>query len=441
MVNKERIVIIGGGFGGLNAAQALRHLDASITLIDKRNFHLFQPLLYQVATGALSPANIAAPLRGILRGQANITTMLGEVTGIDVVNRQVLLAADVGGQYVPYDTLIVAAGVRYAYFGHDAWQGLAPSLKTIEDATTIRQRVLVAFEQAERLCSLPAEEQDAELLREYLTFVVVGGGPTGVELAGALGEIAHHTLKHDFRTIDPASARILLVEGADRVLTPFAPPSSTRAAEDLKQLGVTVCTGAIVTDIQPHAVTLKIGDRAEVIRTRTVLWAAGVQGVPLAKQIAEASNAQLDRMGRLLVQPDCTLPDHPEIFVIGDLANFTTANGKPLPGVAPVAIQQGQYVAKVIQARRAGAPALPPFVYNDRGNMATIGRAAAVAEIRGYRIYGLLGWLPWLFIHLLYLVQFENRVLVLWQWAWNYFTRNRTARLITGRDRMNASHL
>jgi len=439
MADKHRIVIIGGGFGGLNAAQTLRNLDVAITLIDKRNFHLFQPLLYQVATGALSPANIAAPLRGILRGQANITTMLGEVTGIDVVNRQVLLAADVGGQQVPYDTLIVAAGVRYAYFGHDAWREIAPSLKTIEDATTIRQRVLLAFEQAEKLRTLPENEQDADLLREYLTFVVVGGGPTGVELAGALGEIAHHTLKHDFRLIDPASAQILLVEGADRVLGPFAPASSARAAADLKQLGVTVRTGAVITDIQPNAVTIKTGEQTEVIRTRTVLWAAGVQGVPLAQQIAAASNAQVDRSGRLLVQPDCTLPDHPEIFVIGDLANFTAANGKPLPGVAPVAIQQGQYVAKVIQARLTGAPALPAFAYYDRGNMATIGRAAAVAEIRGYHIYGFIGWLTWLFIHLLYLVQFENRVLVLWQWAWNYLTRNRSARLITGPGGIDAA--
>lgn len=440
MAEQKRIVIIGGGFGGLNAAQALRNLDVTITLIDKRNFHLFQPLLYQVATGALSPANIAAPLRAILRRQANVTTVLGEVVGIDAINRQVLLAEDVGGEQVPYDILIVAAGVRYSYFGHEDWRELAPSLKTIEDATTIRQRVLLAFEQAEKLRSLPASAQDAELLREYLTFVVVGGGPTGVELAGALGEIAHHTLQHDFRSIDPAAAQILLVEGADRVLAPFAPASSARAAADLQALGVTVRTGAIVTHIAPDGVTIKTGEQVEVIRTRTVLWAAGVQGVPLARQLATATNTQLDRAGRLPVQPDCTLPGHPEIFVIGDLANFSGPGGKPLPGVAPVAIQQGQYVAQTIRARLAGASTWPPFAYHDRGNMATIGRAAAVAEIGGYHIQGFIGWLTWLFVHLLYLVQFENRVLVLWQWAWNYWTRNRSARLITGQGAQLSSH-
>ncbi len=432
MPDKHRVLIIGGGFGGLNAAQSLRNTDVAVTLLDKRNFHLFQPLLYQVATGALSPANIASPLRAVLRRQTNVTTILGEAVGIDAVKRQVTLAEDIGGEGVPYDTLIVAAGSRYAYFGHDEWSKVAPSLKTIEDATAIRQRVLLAFEQAEKLRSLPEDEQDANLLQEYLTFVVVGGGPTGVELAGALGEIAHHTLKHDFRFINPDEARILLIEGSERILGPYTPDSSARASKDLNRLGVTVRTGSIVTNIQPDSVTVKSGDKEETIRTRTVLWAAGVQGVPFAKQIAAATNAQLDRAGRLPVQPDCTLPGHPEIFVIGDLANFTGPDGKPLPGVAPVAIQQGRYVAHVIRNRLAGQPALPPFVYNNRGNMATIGRAAAVVEIHGYHLDGLIGWLTWLFVHLLYQVQFENRVLVLFQWAWNYITRNRSARLITG---------
>lgn len=437
MTDKHRVVIIGGGFAGLNAAQALRNPAVAITLIDKRNFHLFQPLLYQVATGALSPANIASPLRAILRRQANVTTILGEVVAIDAANRQVILAEDVGGEQVPYDTLIVAAGVRYTYFGHEEWRKIAPSLKTVEDATEIRQRMLVAFELAEKLRGLPESEQDAALLNEYLTFVIVGGGPTGVELAGALGEIANYTLKHDFRLIDPSDAQIYLIESADRVLTPFSADSSARATRDLENLGVIVRTHTVVTSIQPDTVTLRAGDQEEIIRARTVLWAAGVQGVPLAKQIATATATQLSRAGRLPVQPDCTLPGYPEIFIIGDLAEFTGPNGKHLPGVAPVAIQQGRYVATVIGTRLAGQTA-SPFVYNDRGNMATIGRAAAVAEIRDYRFTGLIGWIAWLFVHLLYLVQFENRVLVLLQWAWNYFTRSRSARLITGHPRIES---
>lgn len=421
MANYHRVVVVGGGFGGLYATQSLRKAPVSIVLIDKRNFHLFQPLLYQVATGALSPANIAAPLRAILKHQSNVTTLLGEVVDIDVKQRTLQL---VEGNQVEYDTLIVAAGVRYNYFGNERWAALAPSLKTIEDATEIRRRVLTAFEQAEK-------STDPNQIRAYLTFVIIGGGPTGVELAGALGEIAHHTLKNNFRHIDPAAAQILLIEGSERVLPPYAPSSSQRAARDLQNLGVTVRTHCLVTDIQPDSVKIKCGDEVETIPTCTVLWAAGVQGVPLAKKLAEATGATLDRAGRVMVEANCSIKDYPNIFVIGDLANYSHQDGKPLPGVAQVAIQQGKYVANVIEARLAGQPA-PNFVYKDLGNMATVGRAAAVAELGKVHLDGLIGWLAWLFVHLINLVEFENRVLVLFQWGWSYLTRNRSARLITG---------
>ena len=421
MANYHRVVVVGGGFGGLYATQSLRKAPVSIVLIDKRNFHLFQPLLYQVATGALSPANIAAPLRAILKHQSNVTTLLGEVVDIDVKQRTLQL---VEGNQVEYDTLIVAAGVRYNYFGNEKWAALAPSLKTIEDATEIRRRVLTAFEQAEK-------STDPNQIRAYLTFVIIGGGPTGVELAGALGEIAHHTLKNNFRHIDPAAAQILLIEGSDRVLPPYTPGSSQRAAQDLKNLGVTERTNCLVTDIQPDSVTIKCGDEVEVLPTCTVLWAAGVQGVPLAKKLAEATGAALDRAGRIMVEANCSIKAHPNIFVIGDLANYSHQDGKPLPGVAQVAIQQGKYVANVIEAQLAGQP-VPTFVYKDLGNMATIGRAAAVAELGNVHLDGLIGWLAWLFVHLINLVEFENRVLVLFQWGWSYLTRNRSARLITG---------
>ncbi|MFN8446826.1 MAG: NAD(P)/FAD-dependent oxidoreductase [Caldilineaceae bacterium] len=421
MANFHRVVIVGGGFGGLYATQSLRKAAVSIVLIDKRNFHLFQPLLYQVATGALSPANIAAPLRAILKHQSNVTTLLGEVVDIDPKQRTLQLAE---GNQVEYDTLIVAAGVRYNYFGNEKWAELAPSLKTIEDATEIRRRVLTAFEQAEK-------STDPDQIRAYLTFVIIGGGPTGVELAGALGEIAHHTLRNNFRHIDPATAQILLIEGSDRVLPPYTPKSSQRASVDLQRLGVTVRTNCMVTDIQPDSVKIKCGDEVETIPTCTVLWAAGVQGVPLAKKLAAATGATLDRAGRIMVDANCNIKDHPNIFVIGDLANFSNQDGKPLPGVAQVAIQQGKYVANVIEAKLAGQP-VPPFVYKDLGNMATVGRAAAVAELGSVHLDGLIGWLAWLFVHLINLIEFENRVLVLFQWGWSYLTRNRAARLITG---------
>ncbi len=420
MTNQQRVVIIGGGFGGLHAATSLRRADVDVTLIDRRNFHLFQPLLYQVATGALSPANIAAPLRDILKKQKNTEVLLAEVVDFDLDQRQVILA---DGR-VPYDTLILAAGVRHHYFGNEQWEADAPGLKTVEDATEIRRRVLLAFETAER-------ETDPEQIQKWLTFVVVGGGPTGVELAGALGEIANYTLKNNFRHIDPAAAKVILVEGSDRVLPPYPTDLSARAAGSLRNLGVTVRTNAIVTDIQPDSVTIRTGDQTETIDAHTVLWGAGVQGSPLGRKLATSAGAELDRVGRIIVQPDLSLPNHPEIFAIGDLANYAHQTGKPLPGVAQVAMQQGHYAARVIQARQAGQT-LPPFQYRDLGNMATIGRAAAVADLGRFHFSGWLGWVMWLFIHLLYIVQYQSRILVLIQWAWNYFTRNRAARLITG---------
>ncbi len=424
MERTPQVVIIGGGFGGLYAARALRKMPVQVTVLDRRNFHLFQPLLYQVATGGLSPANISAPLRAVLKRQTNTRVLLAEVQDIEVAGRRVKLA---DGAAVPYDTLIVAAGARHHYFGHPEWEEIAPGLKTVEDATEMRRRVLLAFEMAER-------EPDPEQRRAWLTFVVVGAGPTGVELAGSIGELAHHTLRGNFRTINPADARILLLEGVDRVLPPYPPKLSAKAAASLARLGVTVWTSTTVTDLQPDAVTIGRGDHSERIATRTVLWAAGVQASPLGAALVRQTGAAADRAGRILVNPDLTVPGHPEIFVIGDMALLQNPQtGKPLPGVAPVAIQQGRYVADLI-GRRLQGRSLPPFRYKDRGSMATIGRAAAVADLGWIRFSGFPAWLAWLFIHILYLIEFENRLLVLLQWAWNYFTRNRSARLVTWRD-------
>jgi len=419
-MTKQQVVIIGGGFGGLHAATSLGHADVHVTLIDRRNFHLFQPLLYQVATGALSPANIAAPLRDILKRQKNTEVLLAEVVDFDVDKREVILT---DGR-IAYDTLILSAGVRHAYFGNDQWEEVAPGLKTIEDATEIRRRVLLAFEAAER-------ETDPIEIQKWLTFVVVGAGPTGVELAGALAEIANYTLKNNFRHINPATAKVILLEGTDRVLPPYPVDLSARAADSLQKLGVTVRTKAMVTDIQTDKVTIRAGEQTETIDTHTILWGAGVQGSPLGRRLASAAGAEIDRAGRVIVQPDLSLPNHPEIFVIGDLANYPHQTGKPLPGVAQVAMQQGNYVAHLIQARLQNRT-LPAFHYRDYGNMATIGRASAVADLGRLHFSGLIGWMMWLFIHLLYIVQYQSRILVLIQWAWNYFTRNRAARLITG---------
>jgi NADH dehydrogenase len=418
----ERVVIIGGGFGGLYAAKSLRRAPVQVTLIDRRNFHLFQPLLYQVATGGLSPGEIASPLRFVLRRSRNTEVLLGEVVDLDTVNRRVILRdGEVG-----YDTLIVATGSSHSYFGNDQWEPLAPALKTIEDATEIRRRILLAFEKAER-------EPDQAARHAWLTFVVVGAGPTGVELAGALGEIANDTLRHDFRHINPSEARILLVEGTDRVLPVYPPDLSADAEKALIRLGVRPMTGAIVTAIDEDGVTVRRASQSERIPAHTVLWAAGVQASPLGGMLAASAGAKLDRAGRVLVEPDLTIAGHPEILVIGDLANFSHQTGKPLPGVAPVAMQEGRYAAKLVQKRLAGETT-PPFHYWDKGSLATIGRASAVADFGRIHIDGLIAWLTWLFVHLMYLVEFDNRLLVLIQWAYNYFTRNRGARLITGKE-------
>jgi NADH:ubiquinone reductase (H+-translocating) len=420
MTAQHRVVIIGGGFGGLHAATSLKNAPVQVTLIDRRNFHLFQPLLYQVATGALSPANIAAPLRDILKKQSNAEVILGDVIDIDAANHTVRLS---DGD-IPYDTLIVAAGMQTHYFGHNEWQVNAPGLKTVEDATEMRRRVLLAFEAAER-------ETDPNEIQKWLTFVVIGGGPTGVELAGALGEIANHTLKHNFRRINPARARIILLEGGERVLATYPPDLSVKATQSLVRLGADVRTHAIVTQVDPGGVTFRNGETSERIAAYTVLWGAGVKASPLGQKLADSTGAQVDRAGRLMVHPDLTLPNHPEIFVIGDLANYPHQTGQPLPGVAQVAMQQGDFAARLIQARLHGKT-LRSFRYLDFGNMATIGRAAAVADLGKLHFSGWIGWLMWLFIHLLYIVQYQSRLLVLIQWGWTYFTRNRSARLITG---------
>jgi len=422
---QHQVVVIGGGFGGLTAVRRLKSAPAQIKLIDKRNFHLFQPLLYQVAGGALSPANIASPLRNLFARQANCQVLLGNVSRIDPVARCITTNEGV----VSYDTLIVAAGSTHSYFGQDQWEKFAPGLKTIEDATNIRARILIAFEEAEN-------EPDPVVRRRLLTFVIVGGGPTGVELAGTLADISRLSLKYDFRSINPADSRIILVEGADRVLTPFPPRLSQHATEFLQQRGVQVMLKTRVNDIQADHVLVKTQDREQVIETRNVLWAAGVQAAPIGKQLAEAAGASLDRSGRIVVEPDLSLPGHPEIFVIGDLANYPHHGETPLPGVAPVAIQQGQFVARLITARLQGTP-LPEFKYVDKGNLATIGKWSAVADFGWLKISGLFAWILWLFVHLMYIIGFRNRLLVLIQWAWNFLTNDRSARLITGEQQVS----
>jgi NADH dehydrogenase len=415
----HRIVIVGGGFAGLNTARALRRAALDITLIDRRNFHLFQPLLYQVATGGLSPANIAAPLRSIVERQANCQVLWGEVHDFDVARRVVQF----DGSEIVYDTLIVAAGARHSYFGHPEWEEFAPGLKSIEDATEIRRRLFIAFEVAERA-------SDLDHRRRLLTFVIVGGGPTGVELAGTMAEIARHTLKYEFRHIDPSDSQIILVEAGERVLPAYPPDLSEKAQRSLERLGVIVRTKTMVTNVAADHVMLKFGGVEERLATSTIVWAAGVEASPLAKKLADATAAKLDRAGRILVEPDLTLPGRPEIFVLGDMANYSHQDGKPLPGVAPVAIQQGRFVARLIKARLAGRP-LPKFHYRNRGDMATIGRSAAVANLGKLHFSGFIAWMMWLVIHLLNLVSFRNRLLVLVQWGWSYFSYDRAARLIT----------
>jgi NADH:quinone reductase (non-electrogenic) len=419
-----RVVIVGAGFGGINAARALAKAPVQITLLDRKNHHTFQPLLYQVATAGLSPGEIASPIRSIFREQKNVEVLLGEVTGFDLGRRVV----ETPGQNFPYDYLIVAAGARHSYFGHDEWEQLAPGLKTIEDALEIRRRVLLAFELAERQAAAGDSASP-------IHFIVVGGGPTGVELAGTLAEICHHALTHEFRSIDPARSRILLIEGGPRVLPAYSEDLSRSAQEQLERLGVEVRTSAMVTRVESGAVD--IGDAR--LPASVVLWAAGVAASPLGKKLGVA----VDRAGRVPVEPDLSLATHPEVFVIGDLAALRDEQGKMLPGVAPVAILEGRFVAKLIRREamaraesRAGmskpmAPR-PRFHYWDKGSLATIGRAAAVAEFGKIRISGFLAWLAWLFVHILFLIGFRNRLLVFIQWAWSYVTYERGARLITG---------
>jgi NADH dehydrogenase len=419
----HRVVILGGGFGGLYAAKALRNApDVEITLIDRRNFHLFQPLLYQVATGELSPADVAFPLRVVLSNQKNTRVLLAEAMDVDTDRRQVILD---DSQPVPYDTLIVATGARNHYFGNDKWAEHAPGLKSLEEATNIRHRILYAFEAAER-------EEDRQERRAWLTFVVVGAGPTGVELAGALGEIANDTLQGDFRSIRPEEARILLLDNAPRVLTPFAPDLSAHAERALIRLGVRSLLGVKVTAVDSRGVTVETERGIEHLDARTVLWAAGVSASGLGRVIADHTGAAVDRGGRVMVNEYCNIPGHPEIFVVGDLAHFPTPDGKPLPGVAPTAMQQGSYAASAILKRLRSEP-VPAFRYRDKGSLAVIGRASAVAQFpRDLRFHGLVAWLLWLFVHLMYLVGFQNRLIVFIRWAFNYLTYNRGARLITG---------
>src|SRR5213595_1369316 len=406
------VVLVGGGFGGLYAARALGRRPVRVTLLDRRNYHLFQPLLYQVATAALNASDIALPLRSVLRKASNITVLLAEVEKVDLARRSLVLdRGEIG-----YDALVLAAGASHSYFGHDDWELLAPGLKTLEDALEIRRRVLLAYEAAER-------EDDGAEQRALLTFVVIGGGPTGVELAGALGEISRQTIARDFRLIDPTKVRIILLEGGPRILPAFPEPLSRSAADALRRIGVEVDTHAVVTRVTADAVWLG----GEQIRTRTVLWAAGVAAAPLARTLG----APLDHAGRVLVERDLSVPGHPEAFAIGDLCAFLHQTGAPLPGVAPVAIQQGRAVADNVLRRLRGQPTRS-FRYRDKGSMATIGRAAAVAVVGRLRLSGLVAWLAWLLVHITFLIGFRNRFLVLFEWAWAYVTWHRGARLITG---------
>ena len=408
------VVVIGGGFGGLYAARSLRKAGVQVTLIDRRNHHLFQPLLYQVATAALSPADIAAPIRHILRNQDNARVALGEVTDVDVDEREVRLAS---GRRIGYDYLILAAGAIDKYFGHDEWAESAPGLKRLEDAVEIRRRFLLGFEAAEL-------EPDPEVRRALLTFVVVGGGPTGVEMAGAFAEVARHTLTGgDFKSVDPAAARVVLLEGGPRLLPAYSERLSERAREELEGLGVEVRLDAMVTEIGPEAVW--VGE--ERIATRNTVWSAGVGASPLGAQLG----APTDRAGRVQVEPDLSIPGHAEVFVVGDLASFPHQTGSPLPGTAPVAIQQGKAAAEAITRDLRGEPR-QPFHYRDRGSLATIGRGAAVGRIGSREMDGVVAWLVWLLIHLMYLVGFRNRAAVLLEWGWSYLTWQRGARLITG---------
>jgi NADH dehydrogenase len=414
--SRPRVVVVGAGFGGLNAAQKLARLPVQITVVDRKNHHTFQPLLYQVATAGLSPGEIAAPIRWILRAHPNIEVLLEEVREFNLNSRSVITNEAV----LPYDYLVIAAGASHAYFGHPEWEPLAPGLKTIEDALEIRRRVLLAFELAERQALTGASDFP-------LNFVVVGAGPTGVEVAGTLAEISRHALANEFRAINPARTRILLIEGGPRVLAAYSEDLSRKAEEQLKRLGVEVSTSHMVTRVEPGAVW--VGDNR--IPASVILWAAGVAASPLGQKLG----VPLDRAGRVIVQPDLSIPGHPEVFVIGDLASLQDEHGKMLPGAAPVAIQQGKWVARTI-ARDLEHQPRRNFHYHDKGSLATIGRASGVAQFPGFSLSGYFAWLAWLFVHIFFLIGFRNRLIVMIQWAWSYLTYERGARLITGSNQL-----
>jgi NADH dehydrogenase len=425
-MGKHRVVIVGAGFGGLQAALHLKHPDVEVVLVDRRNFHLFQPLAYQVATGALAPGEVCYPLRAIFRRQANVRVMLAEATGFDLEQRTVALRTAAGDETVSYDTLLVGGGSKYNYFGHPEWQNHAAELKTLEGALQIRAQVLRAFEAAE------VAETDEERRRQ-LTFVIVGAGPTGVEMAGQIAEIARDT-QRDFRSADTSHARVLLVEGGDRVLAAFPEKLSRRAFTSLESLGVTPLLGHLVTDIDADGVTWKVGETETHVSAGTVIWAAGVLAASVSGSLAEAAGASVDRVGRLLVEPDLSLPGHPDVLALGDMVQIR--DGEPLPGVAPVAMQMGRYAAKRVKAR-VGGKEIGPFKYKDKGNLATIGRARAVAELPPrIRVAGFVAWALWLGIHLWYLVGFQNRLLVFIRWGFNFLTHGRGNRLITGAENL-----
>jgi NADH:ubiquinone reductase (H+-translocating) len=411
-MTNPRVVIVGAGFGGLTAAKALAGSPFDVTVIDQHNYHLFQPLLYQVATAGLSPADIASPIRGILAPARNVNVVLGQVSGVDTARREVIAE----GRRIPFDHLILATGAQHAYFGHDDWAASAPGLKTIDDATYIRRRILLAFEKAET-------EADPQERARLLNFVVVGGGPTGVEMAGAIAELANRALAKDFRSIDPRCARVILVEAAPRLLTPFEPSLSQAAKLSLEQLGVDVRLGAAVTAVDAAGVSIG----AERIEARTVIWGAGVVASPAGRWLG----TETDRAGRVKVAPDLSVPGHPNIFVIGDTAALNGADGKPLPGVAPVAKQQGQYVADLLIARQAGK-SVAPFRYRDFGSLATIGRKRAIVQMGRFKLKGFLAWVLWSVAHIYFLIGFRNRLVVATNWLWNYVTFQRGTRLITG---------
>ena len=416
---EAKVVIVGGGFGGLYTAKALKQSSVQVTLIDKRNFHLFQPLLYQVATGGLSPSDIASPLRLILRQHKNVQVLLNSVVDLKPKDKQIILDDD---KSISYDILILATGSTHHYFGNDQWENHAPGLSTVEDALEIRNRVFGAFEAAEK-------ENEPIKRQAWLTFVIVGGGPTGVELAGAVAEIVNSSMKGNFNNFTPKDAKIILIEGLERVLPPYPTELSSKAEQELCNLGVTIHTQSMVTSISENNIVLRKGEKYEQITSHTILWAAGVKASSIGKKLAEKTGAQIDRAGRVIVEPDLSIIGFPDIFVIGDLSSFSHQNNKPLPGIAPVAMQQAKYVAKLIQKQLKGE-SLPSFVYKDYGSMAVIGKNKAVADFKFIKLSGFLAWFIWIWVHIYYLIEFDNKLVVLIQWIWNYFTQGRGSSVI-----------